>query len=102
MNEIASLYSTSQQGGELPYFVGKQYGTGWLRTLGRFAFPILKRLGRAAFNTASDVIMKNKNILPTIKSHAMDAVSYLPSLIKTEKPSINNRKKRRHSTIFTK
>ena len=32
----------SQYGGALPYFVGKQYGNGWLRTVARIAFPIIK------------------------------------------------------------
>jgi hypothetical protein len=115
MNDIASLYSQSQQGGELPYFVGKQYGTGWLRNLARIAFPILKRFGRAAVNTASDVIMRNKSILPSLKSHAIDAASsVLPQVsniissrlggpsAKRAKTGINKRRKRLHGTIFSK
>ena len=43
--DITALYSGPIQGGvDLPYFVGKQYGNGWLRTLGRFAFPIYVEL----------------------------------------------------------
>ena len=104
MNEIATLYSQSQQGGELPYFVGKQYGTGWLRNIARFAFPIIKRIGRALFNTASDVVVKNQKILPTLKSHAIDAAgSVLPTIANMiRKPSINKRRKRTHGTIFAK
>ena len=41
-NAISNAYS--QSGGDLAYFAGKQYGGGWLRTLARFAFPILKRV----------------------------------------------------------
>jgi hypothetical protein len=79
--DLIKLYSQPQQGGELPYFVGKQYGSGWLRTIGRFAFPILRKLGLMAANTAEDVIMNNKEILPTIKEHGMKAVnSILPGL----------------------
>ncbi len=38
MNKIiTSAYSGDQSGGDLPYFVGKQYGGGWLRTVARFA-----------------------------------------------------------------
>ena len=108
MNEIASLYSQSQQGGELPYFIGKHYGTGWLRNIARFAFPILKRLGRAAVNTASGVIMKNKSTLPSLKTHATEEVgAVISSLISTSKSTsskanINKRRKRSHGTIFSK
>jgi hypothetical protein len=48
-NNLISIYSGPQSGGELPYFIGKQYGSGWLKTLGRFAIPILKRLGGELF-----------------------------------------------------
>ena len=48
-------------GGELPYFVGKQYGNGWLRTIERLAFPILRRIAGVAADTAKDVIVKEKN-----------------------------------------
>ena len=62
--DIITLYSTAQQGGELPYFVGKQYGSGWLKTIGRFALPILRRLGSLGMNTATDVIMNDAKFLP--------------------------------------
>ena len=41
---LADFYSKPQLGGDLPYFVGKQYGGGWLKTIGRFAFPIIKKI----------------------------------------------------------
>jgi hypothetical protein len=114
MNEIASLYSKSQQGGELPYFVGKQYGSGWLRTIARMAFPILKRFGLAASNVAGDVIMKNKSILPSIKTHGMDAlgstvgelVPQVTKLFKRQQPvqrkSSMNKRRKVHGTIFNR
>lgn len=73
-NDITSFYANSQVGGELPYFVGKQYGAGWLRTLGRFALPILKTIGGVAVKTASDVLNNNAKILPTLKNYAMEEV----------------------------
>jgi hypothetical protein len=109
MNDIVSLYSQSQQGGELPYFVGKQYGSGWLRSIGRFAFPILKGIGRALFGTAKDVIMNKKDILPSLKDNAIDAASDLipevESLIynKPKRPKISiNKDFKTHGTIFQK
>jgi hypothetical protein len=116
--DIISLYSQGQQGGELPYFVGKQYGSGWLRTLARLAFPILQRFGKVAVNTARDVFTKNKSVLPTIKEHALDAVKNVLAKVanafrsdspeshgsneshKTSKQTINKRRKVQN-TIFT-
>jgi hypothetical protein len=57
---ITQSYSGPQYGGDLPYFVGKQYGSGWLRRIAKFAFPIIRRivsgLGTVAANTAEDMI----------------------------------------------
>ena len=64
-DSITEAYS--QGGGDLPYFVGKQYGSGWLRTLARVAFPILKRVVRAAGRTADDVINSNKDWSTSLK-----------------------------------
>lgn len=112
MNDIASLYSRPQNGGELPYFVGKQYGSGWLKTLGRFAFPILKRLGRMALGTASDVLVKSQPLLPSLKERAINtAGKLLPEVVTNignivgqkrkmkSKKSINKRMRGR-GTIF--
>lgn len=71
---IAKAYSKPQQGGELPYFVGKQYGSGWFQNVGRLAFPILKRITRALGNTAEDVIVNNKGIGESLKSNAMNEI----------------------------
>ena len=92
--DIISLYSNSQAGGELPYFVGKQYGSGWLRTIGRFALPILKRIGSFGMKTAQDVIANNGKILPTLKSNALaelgNVVSSLPSGVTNMIPKVAN------------
>ena len=57
---ILHEYSGQTGYGTLPYFVGKQYGTGWLRNIARFAFPFLKKalgaFGNFAMNTAEDLI----------------------------------------------
>ena len=99
MNVISDLYSKRQQGGELPYFVGKQYGSGWLKTIGRFAFPILRKLGLMAAQTATDVIAKDKPFLPTLKRHAMETL-HEATAPKKHKNTIN--KRRHHGTIFQK
>ena len=69
---VVKVYS--QGGGDLPYFAGKQYGTGWLSTIGKYAFPILKRLFNVASNTAEDVLVKEKPILSSLKEHAIKEV----------------------------
>ena len=74
---LIQQYSKPMMGGELPYFIGNQYGNGWLRTIGRIALPIVKRLAGVAFNTANDVINKEKPILPTLKSNALAEVNNL-------------------------
>ena len=109
MDEIASLYSKGQQGGDLPYFVGKQYGSGWFRNIARMVFPFLKRFGKVAVDTAQDVL-SNKPILPSLKRHAIDAAKEtLPAVAgmianrfggsKKKKRSINKARKGR--TIFS-
>lgn len=102
--EIIQLYSQPQAGGELPYFVGKQYGSGWLKTIARMAFPILRSLGIVAANTATDVIMNDKKILPSLKSNAINEVNnVLPSVGKILKGQGKKRKiinKRAKQTIF--
>ena len=114
MNDIAELYSTSQNGGELPYFVGKQYGSGWLRTIGRFVFPILKQLGRMVMGTASDLLVKNQSFLPALKDRAIEIASVLAPQImsnisnaisikrKPSKEKSINKRMKGHGTIFAK
>lgn len=57
-SDVAKIYSDAQQGGELPYFVGKQYGSGWLSALGKYAFPILQEIGNKLKRTAVEAIPK--------------------------------------------
>jgi hypothetical protein len=67
----------NQLGGDLPFFVGKQYGSGWLSTLAKVAFPILKRLAGVATgvaaNVAHDVIYNERPIGEAVKEHALKA-----------------------------
>ena len=73
--EIVKAYQT---GGELPFFSGSyQEGGGWLRTLGRFAFPILKRIFNVASNTAEDVLVNEKPILKSLGKRAMEEVGHV-------------------------
>lgn len=92
--DIISLYSQGQAGGELPYFVGKQYGSGWLRTIGRFALPILRRIGNFGMKTAQDVISNNGQILPSMKKNALaelgNVVSSLPRGVSSVIPKVAN------------
>lgn len=91
-------------GGEIPYFVGKQYGTGWLRSLGRIAFPILKKLVGVATNTAEDVLMNEKPFLSSLSSNAVGAAKDYFQGRGVKRPgtirSINKAKKMKISTKF--
>jgi hypothetical protein len=112
MKDIESIYSKEMQGGELPYFAGNQYGSGWLRNIARFAFPILKGLGGFAANAATDIVMQNKNVVPTLKEHAGQAANKLAECMasvgggvkikKRKRNSTNSINKRRRITIFNK
>ena len=69
-------YSGQSGYGSLPYFVGKQYGTGWLRNIARFAFPFLRQalgvVGTVAGNTVQDMIEnKNKSLGQSIKENTL-------------------------------
>ena len=94
---IAQAYSSSQNGGELPYFVGKQYGGGWLRNLARVAFPILKRIVGVATNTAEDVIVRDKKVLDSLKDNSLNEIGRMAG-----QPPINMSRKRKNvnGTIF--
>lgn len=92
----------NQLGGDLPYFIGKQYGSGWLGTLARIAFPILKRVAGVASGAAQDVLYKNKPIRSSIQKHAMKEISNVVGNL-TNPSTINRRaKKRKHSSQKTK
>ena len=89
-NVVKAYDGGDQDGGDLAYFVGKQYGSGWLRTLGRFAFPILKRVVRVAGNVAQDALDNpDKPILNSIRDNALNEVA------KTVGSSINTAVKRK-------
>ena len=86
-----------QDGGDLAYFQGKQYGSGWLRTLGRFAFPILKRVVRVAGNVAQDAINNpEKPILSSIRDNALGEVAQ--AVGQAAGSSINRARKRRSNS----
>ena len=103
MNDsIISTYSGPQNGGELPYFIGKQYGSGWLRTIGRFAIPILKRLGGVAYRTVKDVFNKNKDVLPALKENVMNEVADFTKDPKRSKSPKGGSINKRRKTIFHK
>ena len=70
--DIVSTYSEPQVGGELPYFVGKQYGGGWLQLIGRLAFPLLKKIGNVFGKTAKNVVIDRKPFGQSLKSNALD------------------------------
>lgn len=100
---IIEAYSKPMMGGELPYFVGKQYGSGILSTIGKFAFPLLKKVGRFAMNTAKDVLVDRKPIKESLKTNALNEVK---SVFQPNRPPppkrrkvINNRRKSK-GTIF--
>ena len=73
---IARAYSDQTGEGTLPFFIGKQYGTGWLHSLARFAFPIVKKVvgmaGNVAANTAEDLLENRKSFGESIKDNAMN------------------------------
>ena len=75
--EASIVQAYSQGGGDLQYFVGKQYGSGWLRTIGRFAFPLIKRAMKVFGNTAEDVLVNEKPVLTSLRDNALNELSVL-------------------------
>jgi len=108
---IAYAYSGQDGGASLPYFVGRQYGSGWLRTLARLAFPILKKAvgfaGNVASNVGEDLLENRKSFKDSLKDNALNEAQRLFTG-KGKRPSsssINTRKNKRvkkHHTIFAK
>lgn len=82
----------NQYGGDLPYFVGKQYGSGWLRTIAKVAFPIVKRIAGVAGRVAKDTIVKEKPLKQAIKTRALQEVG---NFISGQSSSINKAQKRK-------
>jgi hypothetical protein len=112
--EIVNMYSRGMQGGELPYFVGKQYGSGWLRTIGRMALPILRKLGLSAAKaatgalaaTATDVLMKKVPLGQSMKTNAIAAAKETLPAIRAEAVGLMNKfdsnktdRKRKSNTV---
>ena len=98
-NEIASFYSDSQSGGELPYFIGKQYGSGWLKTIGRLALPILKRVGLAGMRAAKEIMESKGPVLPILKQHALNELGQaLPQVASAISSKIDKKRKKFRST----
>ena len=94
---LRSYDGGNQDGGDLAYFTGKQYGSGWLRTLGRFAFPILKRVVHVAGNVAQDALNNpQKPILNSIRDNALSEVAQ--AVGQTVGTSINTTRKRKLSS----
>jgi len=78
---IRNVYSGQGGSGSLPFFVGKQYGTGWLRSLARLAFPILKKAvgsaGNVASNTADDLLENRKSFKESLKDNTIGEATRL-------------------------
>lgn len=77
---ILQEYSGQSGYGSLPYFAGRQYGTGWFRNIARVAFPFLRKalgfVGNVAANTAQDMINdENKKLGSTLVEHATNELS---------------------------
>lgn len=92
--QVTKFYSgPNMSGGDLPYFVGKQYGSGWLKTLGRFAFPLLRKVANVALNTGQDVV-QGRDWKESLRDNTMSEVGRLiQSRPRSKgKTSINKRK----------
>lgn len=119
---IVDMYSRPLMGGSLPYFIGgNQQGGNWLQRFRNFALPILKKLGlsaaksvgKAAVNTATDVLDNKQSFKESIKNRAMESLSDvkksaldaikegIASINKQKGSGIRNRRKRkRNNTSF--
>ena len=70
--DIVKFYSS---GGVLPFYTGySQYGNGWIRTLKRIAFPLIKNVLGVAKHTARDVLENDKQFLPSLASNTIDRI----------------------------
>lgn len=82
--------TSTQYGGDLPFFVGRQYGSGWLGTLARVAFPILKKIAGIASHAAEDVIYRDKPVKSAIVDNALGAIN---SFVQPQPPDSNSTSK---------
>ena len=101
---MTQAYS-GQYGGDLPYFVGKQFGGGgWLKSLARIAFPVLRGIASIAANTAEDVIVREKEVLPALRDNTLNKITSVVAPRGGTASTINKRKRKGGNTqnIFTK
>ena len=111
IDPITYAYSGQDGSGSLPYFVGRQYGTGWLQNLARIAFPIIRKVvghaGSIAANTAEDLISSRKTFGQSLRDNAVHEVGKVFSVkrkVPTAAKTINAKRKRihKHNTVFAK
>ena len=104
IDPVAYAYSGQDGSGSLPYYVGKQYGTGWLQSLARIAFPILRKVvghaGTIAANTAEDLISNRKAFGESLRDNTVHEVGKVFSMkrkaaaAKQPSKTINSKRKR--------
>jgi len=123
--DIVQLYCGPLQGGNLPYFRGKQYGGNWKATLGRYAIPIMRKFGIPVAKIAGKAILRaGENVLnrtrkpvealkeaaaeifPEIKSNAKGAFREAVSIMdqgggRKRKGLDINKETKRMKTIFS-
>ena len=97
MDEVLTNVYSGQHGGDLPYFIGKQYGGGWLRNIARFAFPVVQKAVKALTNTAGTMIQDpNAELLPTLIQEGVKTLTGNNSTKNTK--TINKGRKRKQPT----
>ena len=94
---IIDEYSGQDGYGSLDYFVGHQYGAGWMRNLARVVLPFFKKaigtVGTIAGNTASDLLNdENKKFGETLRDNAIKEASKLLTS-KRKRTTINRGRK---------
>jgi hypothetical protein len=94
MDDLITRVYSGQVGGALPFFQGSQsqWGGGLLQTIGRFAFPILKRILGVATNTAEDVIEGRKSFKDSLVDNALEEVKNVVMPTATAATSINRKR----------
>ena len=102
---LYATYSRPQSGGNLPVFSGSKRhlkGGGFFGTLARFAFPLLKKLGKHALGAAArggiEYLAGNKKFIPAMKDEVGREIANIASINKHRVPP--RRKKRKRSTNF--
>jgi hypothetical protein len=109
MDDLITRVYSGQVGGALPFFQGSQnqWGGGLLQTIGRFAFPILKRILGVATNTAEDVIEGRKSFKDSLVDNTLEEVKNVVTTMpinRKRQQSAHKRgsaNKKRHATSDT-